>query len=133
MFPLTQTFINKHCAQGPGIYKIHLCNVKGQPMTIQRAFRKDESGLIYVGASKTNLKERLSIFLRIALSPNEASGHSGAEKYFELRKHLTEAFGAHELYFDMKSLNDGDAAKEEEAELLSATRMKYGDTPLLNG
>lgn len=133
MFPLTQTFINKHCPQGPGIYKIHLFNVKGQPMTIQRAFRADASGLVYVGSSKTNLKERLTMFRRAASPHYRASGHSGAKKYLELREHLNEMFGPHELFFEIESLKDGDAAKNKEAKLLSATRMKYGDTPLLNG
>lgn len=133
MFPLTHEFINKQCPNGPGIYKIYLCNEKGHPMTIQRAFGKDESGIIYVGVSKMNLNSRLMMFRRVA-SPNyAASGHSGARKYLELQKGITAAFGAHELYFAVEPLNDGDAAKEKETELLSATRKRYGDTPLLNG
>lgn len=102
-------------------------------MTIQRAFRKDESGLIYIGVSKTNLKERLSMFRRVASPLYRASGHSGASKYLELRKHIDDTFGLHELYFEIAPLKDGTVSKKKEAELLSATRMKYGDTPLLNG
>lgn len=133
MHPVTQELINKQCPNGPGIYQIYLCNMNGQPMTIQRAFGADASGLVYVGSSKTNLKERLTMFRRVASPQYRASGHSGAKKYLELREHLNEMFGPHELFFEIESLRDGDAAKNKEAKLLSATRMKYGDTPLLNG
>ena len=48
--------------KSPGVYKIYLFNKN--PLTIQRLFKPDESGLIYIGAAeKTELIYRLSCFL----------------------------------------------------------------------
>jgi len=133
MLPLTQDLINKNSPNGPGIYKIYLCNLKGESMTIQRAFRKDERGLIYIGVSKTNLKNRLSMFRQVSSPESTSTGHFGAQKYRELKPRLDKLFPDHQLYFEFEPLIDAVASKEMESKLLTSVRFELGETPMLNG
>ena len=133
MFPLTQDLINKHCPNGPGIYKVYLYNTNGQPVAIQRAFGLDERGLIYIGVSKANLRARLSMFRRVSTPGLNTTSHSGARKYKVLKARLDRVFPGHQLFFDFEVMESADLAKRREESLLSDTRVNFGDTPLLNG
>jgi hypothetical protein len=125
--------ITKHAPNTPGIYKIYLCAPDGEPIELQRLLGKDSTGLIYIGASKSSVKERLLMFKRVTTDGYRANAHSGALKLNSIKTALEKVYGSFNLYFDCTSSPDSQHAMKKERDLLAIERAKNGETPVLNG
>jgi hypothetical protein len=125
--------ITKHAPNSPGIYKIYLCTNDGVPLIVQRVLGPDSSGLIYIGSSKSSVKERLLMFKRVSTVGYLATAHSGALKYNIIKKEIERLYGDYSLFFDCSSSPTSQQAMEQERNLLKNERSKYGETPVLNG
>lgn len=113
--------------KSPGVYKIYLFNKN--PLTIQRLFKPDESGLIYIGAAeKTELIYRLSCFLN-TIKNEKQNNHSAGFKVKSnenLKKFLTQKTLIYDVILDLN-------AKKLEKNLIKKYKLEFGEVPPLNG
>lgn len=113
--------------KSPGVYKIYLFNKN--PLTIQRLFKPDESGLIYIGAAeKTELIYRLSCFLN-TIKNEKQNNHSAGFKVKSnenLKKFLTQNTLIYDVILDLN-------AKKLEKNLIKKYKLEFGEVPPLNG
>jgi hypothetical protein len=113
--------------KSPGVYKIYLFNKN--PLTIQRLFKPDESGLIYIGAAeKTELIYRLSCFLN-TIKNEKQNNHSAGFKVKSnenLKRFLTQNTLMYDIILDLN-------AKKLEKNLIEKYKFEFGEVPPLNG
>lgn len=113
--------------KSPGVYKIYLFNKN--PLTIQRLFKPDENGLIYIGAAeKTELIYRLSCFLN-TIKNEKQNNHSAGFKVKSnenLKKFLTQNTLIYDVILDLN-------AKKLEKNLIKKYKLEFGEVPPLNG
>lgn len=114
--------------KSPGVYKIYLFNKN--PLTIQRLFKPDENGLIYIGAAdKTKLSSRLSYFLNTMDINKKQNTHSAGFKIKtneNLNRFILQKTLMYEVILDIN-------AKKLEKNLIEKYKLEFGEVPPLNG
>jgi hypothetical protein len=110
-----------------GVYKIYL-HSEGRPMAIPRVLKQDDSGLLYIGQSRSNARYRLWCFLRSMNLNYRQHNHSGGMRVFH-HQGLQELISKNELMFEF--ITSPEPKKLEEIEL-NNYRTAFGEVPPLN-
>lgn len=107
-----------------GIYKLFWV-INGQPQPINRLLDTDNSGLLYIGGTKS-VQGRLDNFRNSAF--RRGTNHTAGKKYREgkLNRFISEG----DIYAEVKYFHN---ALELERELLLNYRRTFGEIPPLNG
>lgn len=114
----------------PGIYKIY-CLSKSKKPILQRICDKDCEGLLYIGASKSDISYRLKCFIN-SMNPNRRqNNHAAAIKIIENSK-LSQFLSQYKLFFEFTIHTTDDAIAFERQEFFTY-RQKFGELPPLNG
>jgi hypothetical protein len=87
--PLTLINIQNVEFETSGVYEIYLCEKDGAPIPINRFYKTDIKGLVYIGAAeRTKISYRLSNFLNSMNPTRRQNNHSAESNYFQFRKLL---------------------------------------------
>lgn len=116
--------------QVKGVYKLFLYE-GGKPISISRFLDKDQTGLVYIGATeKRDLAYRLKCFLG---SKNHLTKHNNHSWGFKIAKNTKLIEITTKLIFKYEVIPVLNDAKEEERKQLKNYIDHFGEVPPLNG
>lgn len=123
-----QKEIFKSVPDEPGVYKIRITDSTGQPRIISRASGQDTEGILYIGSTKYDLRNRIRTFYRNALDP-ESEWHVAGWTYYQYN--FAKEFPFDSLQFQFAKATK-DNATELENNLLKNYLEHFLDKPPLN-
>jgi hypothetical protein len=115
--------------KNPGVYYIRCANKSGKPINIQRLGGVDKEGIIYVGETGSNLRNRLRNFWENAKN-RRANRHRAGWNYSNLG--YIKKFPLIYLEVCYMSCGDKEQTGRVEAENLREYRKEFIDLPPLN-
>lgn len=127
-FTFERTAIRSIGRMRPGAYQIRCLGRHKRPVVIERAWRKDLTGLVYIGRSKKSVRSRIRSFYHQAKGSNR-KGHIAAKHY--LRFKFARIFPLKRLQFRY-ALMSAHKAEQAEKRLILAYLRKHFDAPPLN-
>ena len=118
-------------ALGPGVYRFRFTDSVGRARPCPRLLATDESGIVYIGRSKGNLRSRVLQVIKGRKTGKELT-HTLGRKLFILDRFSSFRATYDGLRLECQAAPAADAVATEDY-LIRAYQAQYGEVPPLNG